>query len=392
MKYFLAVFTLLMNLQALAQYPVLSENSEVSIVTVGPGKYLYDCFGHNAIRIKDASLGIDRAYNYGTYDSFDEGFYLRFTMGTTDYKLAVGDFDRFQLNYQRQNRWLKEQVLNLTLEEKQQVFEFVENNARPENASYRYDPFFDNCATKLRDVPKDVLGDKLTFYADHLESESTLRQLKDAQAYNHPWVNLGIDIALGNLLDRKASVEQHMYLPDYVFEGYANATIMRNGEELPAVKETKELITTNYWERPLSKTEPWFLFSFIAIIVMGLTYWDYKKGSRTRVIDFVIYFITGLVGCLIMFLWFISSHATAINNLNALWAFFPNVVVAFFMLKKEPPIWLRVYARLLVILLLLMAIAWVTQFQSFSLAMIPLMIMLGFRYTYLWQKALIKAP
>lgn len=391
MKYLLLTVSLIFSLQAFAQYPTLSQEAEVSIITIGPGKYLYDCFGHNAIRIKDKSLGIDRAYNYGTYDAFDEGFYMRFTMGTTDYKLAVGDFNRFQRSYQLQNRWMKEQILDLTAAEKQQIFEYVQNNARPENAYYRYDPFFDNCATKLRDVAKDVLGDNLRFGADHIREESTIRQLKDAQAYNHPWVNFGIDIALGNVLDKTATPEEYMYLPDYVFEGYANATILREGQEKPLVKQTKQLISADYYEQPMETKQPWAIFSVVALLVMGITMMDYKRKGRTRGLDFALFFVSGLVGCLLFFLWFISSHATAVNNLNVLWAFFPNLFVAFVLLKKQPPVWARVYVRFLVILQIAMVISWVTLLQSFSLAMIPLMIMFTFRYVFLWQKGLVRA-
>ena len=390
MKYFFLFGFLLFGHMSFAQYPTLSEKAEVSLVTVGPGKYLYDCFGHNAIRIKDPAIALNRAYNYGTYDSFDDGFYLKFTMGTTDYKLSAYSFDRFEQTYRRQNRWMKEQVLDLTQDEKQQIFEYVENNAKPENAYYRYDPFFDNCATRLRDVPKFVLGDKLTFYADHLEKESTIRQLKDDNAFNHPWINLGIDIALGNILDRTATLEQHMYLPDYIFSGYANATIMRGGKEVPAVKSTRDVIVTDYWERPIQKLQPWLVFSILALVVILITARDYLKGTRARILDFLIYLLTGLVGALIVFLWFISSHYTAANNLNVLWAFFPNLVVAFYMLKKKPPVWTRVYARLLVILLIAMALVWITQFQSYHMAMLPLMILFGTRYVFLWQKGLVR--
>ncbi len=390
MKYFFLLAFLLFAHLSFAQYPTLSDQAEVSLVTVGPGKYLYDCFGHNAIRIKDPAIGLNRAYNYGTYDSFDDGFYLKFTMGTTDYKLSAYSFDRFEETYRRQNRWMKEQVLDLTQAEKQEIFEFVENNARPENAYYRYDPFFDNCATRLRDVPKGVLGNRLTFYSNHLEKESTLRQLKDDNAFNHPWINLGIDIALGNILDRKASVEQHMYLPDYIYSGYANATIKRDGKEVPAVKSSRDVIVTDYWEKPIKKLQPWLVFSVLAVLVILVTVRDYLQGKRARILDFSIYFFTGLVGCLIVFLWFISSHHTAANNLNALWAFFPNVVVAFYMLKKNPPRWTRVYARFLVILLIAMSLLWITQFQSFNISMLPLMILFGFRYVFLWQKGLVK--
>jgi len=391
MKHRLLTFLLFISFGLQAQYPTLSDQAEVSLITIGPGKYLYDCFGHNAFRVIDPSINMDRAYNYGSYDSFEDGFYVDFTLGTADYKLGVADFDRFILSYQRQNRWVKEQVMDLTQEEKQAIFEYLENNARPENAYYRYDQFFDNCATKLRDVPLEVLGDKLQFKADHLDRFFTMREMVDQNSFNHPWIDLGIDIALGNIIDRTATLEEHMYLPDYVFSGYANASIERNGQEIPIIKQTNDLVITDFWERPVDKLQPWMVFAAIAIVVIFFTYKDYKLGKRTRSIDFGLFLFTGLIGALILFLWFGTHHTTTVNNLNVLWAFAPNVVVAFYMLKKSPPKWTRVYARFLVILMVLMTLVWVTKFQVFNVALLPMMLMFTFRYVFLWQKGLLKA-
>lgn len=389
MKHKLLILLLLAALKLNAQYPMLGPDAEVSLITIGPGKYLYDAFGHSAFRIKDPSLNLDKVYNYGSFDSFEEGFYVEFARGTADYRLATADFNRFFITYQRQNRWMKEQVMNLSRAEVQGIFEYLENNARPENMYYRYDQFFDNCATKLRDVPKVVLGDRLQFNADHLDRFYTMREMVDQNSFNHPWIDLGIDIGLGNIVDRKATLEEHMYLPDYVLSGYANATISRDGKLLPAIKETKDLLLTDYWEQPVDKIQPWMVFSILAITLMIFTYRDYRLKRRTRGIDFGLFLFTGLIGSLVIFLWFGTHHTTTVNNMNILWAFCPNLLVAFLLLKKDPPKWIRVYVRGLVILLLLMVIVWLTKFQVFNIAMLPMLVMLLFRYVFLWQKGLL---
>ena len=110
--------------------------------TLAPGRNFYpyrgagfkfnDCFGHSAFRIKDPVANIDLAYNYGMFNTAEPGFYTRFAMGTQDYYLVAYDFSRFLGGYQAQNRWIKEQVLNLTRDETQHVFEYLENNRKPE--------------------------------------------------------------------------------------------------------------------------------------------------------------------------------------------------------------------------------------------------------------------
>jgi hypothetical protein len=392
MKFNYLALLFCISLQVTAQYAKLSDAAEVSLITIGPGKYLYDAFGHSAFRIKDPALNFDRAYNYGSYDSFEDGFYYDFTLGTADYKLARADFDRFIGSYQRQNRWVKEQVLDFNQEEVQQIYEYLENNARPENAYYRYDQFFDNCATKLRDVPQELLGERLKFNADQNVELYTMRAMVDQNSFNHPWIDLGIDIALGNIIDREATLEEHMFLPDYVFSIYADATIEKNGLSVPIVKETRELVVTDYYERPVEQLHPWMVFSVLALIVVILTFRDHKLNRRSRGLDLTIFLFTGLIGALLIFLWFGTHHTTTVNNLNILWAFFPNLIVAFYLFKKEPPLWTRVYVRFLVILLFLMAIVWLTRFQVYNWAMLPVMIMLGVRYVFLWQKGLLKVP
>ena len=100
----------------------LSVYSEISIVTAGPGEELYEKFGHAAIRIKDPVLNLDLIYNYGVFDFNQPNFLLNFADGKMYYVLARYDFKYFLASYERDKRWVKQQVLALNQAEKQHFF------------------------------------------------------------------------------------------------------------------------------------------------------------------------------------------------------------------------------------------------------------------------------
>jgi hypothetical protein len=98
----------------------LSEQATISVITCGPWQgELYSAFGHSAFRVHDPAQGIDEAYNYGVFDFDQPNFYLNFARGYMYYKLGVYDYNRFRDIYIYYNRYIHEQVLNLTQEQKQ---------------------------------------------------------------------------------------------------------------------------------------------------------------------------------------------------------------------------------------------------------------------------------
>ena len=143
-KYYLIILFLFASIFSYSQEITLSEQAEVSILTIGPGANLYDKFGHSAFRVQDKVTNIDIVYNFGVYDFNTPNFYLKFARGKLLYKLDTSPFSPFYNYYVRQNRWIEEQVLNFTPSEKQAMFDFLQNNAKPEHCEYRYDFLFDN--------------------------------------------------------------------------------------------------------------------------------------------------------------------------------------------------------------------------------------------------------
>lgn len=390
MKLSIALVVLMLPFSLSGQNRQLSTQAEISIITFGPGPEFNDCFGHSAFRIRDLEQGIDLAYNYGTFNTEEPGFYTRFALGVQDYYLAAYNFKPFLDSYKAQNRRITEQVLNLSQAEVQHVFEQMEEDRRPENRAYRYDAYFNNCATKMRDLIVAALGDKLRFDHSHLTEGQSIRGLTHRYGYNHPWWDLGVDLALGIGIDGQASPSEQMFLPDYVFSAYKSATIDRDGRQVPAVRSEIVLFESDYHEKRHKLIRPWMVFSVVALLVTLLTYLDYIKHRRSRWLDFLLMFFTGLLGLVMIFLWFFTGHSTTINNLNVLWAFVPNLYVGFVLLKKNPPAWVRSYVRFLVILLLLTVFIWLLQIQVYALSLLPVMAFLAVRYVFLWRRGLVQ--
>lgn len=364
----------------------LSNLSQISIITSGPGNELYEKFGHTAIRVKDPVLQIDLIYNYGIINFDNPNFYLDFTKGYMKYRLARYPFYLALKSSQQDKRWVKEQILNLTKEQKNQLFNILETNALPENASYFYDPFFDNCATKPRDIIQKVLGNNLVFNESFATKDSSIRELMNLEIHPNTWGSLGINIALGSKLDKIATPSEYLYLPDYLFLALKNSKVVLNSKEENLVIKSNTLLD---FEEKLSKSDtpsPFLVILVFSLFGIFITYRDFKKNKRTKWLDFLTFFITGTIGFLVIFLWFFTNHSTAPNNFNFLWAFAPNLIVAFLIIKESPKKWIKKYVVLLITLLLIIPIIWITRIQLFTYPILPLFIYLAIRYLYIYKK------
>src|SRR5690606_41639795 len=168
MKRILIVF-LLVPFLSIGQSFQLSEHAEISVITCGPYQgELYSAFDHSSFRVHDPQNGYDAAYNYGVFSFNQPNFYLNFARGYLYYQLGVYDYPSFEEYYVAADRYVHEQVLNLTQAQKQKMFDYLQWNSLPQNRHYRYDYFYDNCATKMRDVVAHVLRADIRFDGSYI--------------------------------------------------------------------------------------------------------------------------------------------------------------------------------------------------------------------------------
>ncbi|WP_372755896.1 DUF4105 domain-containing protein [Mariniflexile sp.] len=382
MKKILLLLFLFLTIEIInAQQNSLSRQAEISVLTIGPGASLNDAFGHSAFRIKDDLKGIDLVFNYGVYDFQTPNFYLKFAQGKLNYLIGLNYYEDFFEAYISQNRSIKEQVLNLSATEKQKVFDFLLNNYKPENRGYLYDFFYDNCATKIKDVANISLNNSITFQKPNNFEDQTFRTLIQNNLNKNSWGSLGIDVALGSVIDKKARAEDHMFLPENIYKFFEVARI---NDQKPLVKESK--IIYNKIETPAPTnffTSPLFIIGLISLFILYITYNDYKKQKRTVWLDVSLFSITGLIGIFILLLWFATDHKGTHQNYNLLWAFALNIFVLNQVLRKKVNAWFIKYLKLLVILLCLLTLHWFMGVQVFAIGLIPLLIALLVRYLFL---------
>src|SRR5690606_6101372 len=358
----------------------LSEQAEISVITCGPDQQeLYAAFGHSAFRVYDPANGINHAFNYGVFNFNQPNFYLNFARGYLYYSLGVEHYDEFEYRYVYFNRYVHEQVLNLTTTQRQKIFDFLQWNALPENVVYRYDYFYNNCATKMPDVIVKILGDDVKFDGSHIKTEYTIRELTDLYLQQQPWGDLGIDICLGLPMDKKASPYEYMFLPDYVEAGFDNATVLHDGIPVQLVKEKKINYETREEEEEVKNSlpHPLLIFSILAVFAIALSFYDIRKNKISTWFDVILYSVTGAIGILLFTLWLFTDHAAAARNLNILWAL-PTHLIAVFAFIKNPR-WLKYYFGVIIILSVLLLIGWPFLPQQLHYTLIPVVATIGVR-------------
>lgn len=361
----------------------LSDKAQISIITCDSGQDLYSSFGHSAFRVQDSAKGINWVYNYGTFDFNTPNFYYKFARGKLLYSLSVTTFSDFLFTYELEKRWVKEQLLKLNREEQNALFRFLENNRKPENRDYKYDFLFDNCATKLPEVLKKVLGNNIEFNGAHLKNHFTFRDLIQQNLLTNSWSSFGIDLALGSVIDREAAPEEYMFLPKYVMLQMSNTTLAENAlvlRERTVLEYNNKRFNNNFGTSPL------FWLLLLLLFTLTISFIDLRNGTRSRWLDFFLFLITGSAGLLIFFLWFMTDHSATANNFNILWAFPLNIAACYFLLRKDQiPKWMGKYIMILMVLLIITLILWIFQIQQFSPLIAVVFAILGHRYALLYR-------
>jgi len=348
-----------------------SSRLRISLITCSPGNELYSIFGHSAIRVIDSNSVSDIVFNYGTFN-FDEDFYLKFVQGKLNYYLSAANVNDFLYEYIATGRGVSEQLLDLSPQEKATIFHYLLENIKEENKFYQYDFFYNNCTTRLRDIILKAKENKpaLPFVMNNKSSfrDAIHLYLRKGQQY---WSELGIDLLLGAGCDKIMTAEEQEFLPNNLmnaFDGAEKNRIVKNKIELYSPSEIKN---EKIW------LTPFLLFMFVLFLYILLHFIKNKTGLFfLNCFDFLLYFITGVLGVVFVCMWFFTDHTMTKYNFNLLWALPFNVIACFFINSKQKiaKIYFLVYAISNALILIL----WKILPQQLNYSLIPIVIMLGF--------------
>lgn len=344
-------------------------NIRISLLTCTPGEELYSTFGHSAIRVVDKATSNDIVFNYGTFDFYDPNFYKKFIKGKLLYFVSTDSLAGFLSEYEYYKRGVTEQVLNLSCAEKQNIVTALFENAKEENKYYRYDFNYDNCTTRLRDMIEKISGKQLQTKNILPRHNATFRTLIHdyLNKGGQQWSKLGIDILLGAPLDKKINNREAMFLPEYLLMAFDSASF--NDKKI--ITEKKILLPAF----EITKTKPFLtpvvVFSIFFLLIAVLSF--LKQGSWNKFLnlfDFIFFLILGMIGVLLLFMWFATNHAMCKNNFNLLWAFPVHLPMAFMLFSKKQ--WVKKYFKLIFLITLILIVVWLFLPQQLNTALLPI--------------------
>ena len=345
--------------------------AEISLVTCYPGSRNYELYGHTMIRVQIE--GQDLLFNYGIFNFKQSGFIYRFVKGDCDYSLAAYPMQYLTQGYE--DRKIVEQVLDLDDAQKVDIISFLWNNVQPENAVYRYGWAYNNCATKPRDIIENAVGGSLE-YGNPKRGEATFRSIMAHFDKNYPWQQFGIDMVLGYDLDHKLDYREQMFSPIILMEAMADATQERDGKRIPVVKATNILVEGGDEGPVLGPTPmvltPMFVLTLLLVIVLALTIKERLGKRHYRWLDSVVFGVYGLVGVLVAFLTFVSSHYGTSSNLHIVWLH-PLLLLPAIMewIKRMRPL-VAIIHVVNALLIVLLAAGWYWLPQSGNMALVPM--------------------
>lgn len=349
----------------------LSPYAEISLLTCDAGNELYSAYGHSALRVKDPIQAIDVVFNYGTFDFQTDYFLAKFIRGTLDYSLSTSPYDWFIKSYENSQRSVVEQVLNLSAEEKQAVFNRLIINYETDERLYRYDFFYDNCSSRIHEILREVLSPQLS-YGKNIDqySDETFRDLIAPYLRQNVWAKFGVGIIMGYPTDNLATYRQKMFLPLQMKAKFNQSTIA----DKPLVKNEIEVFKaqTLEIENPFY-TSPYFVFWGIFVIVFLVSVYHFLKQKHFYAIDYTLFFITGIAGVFFLLMWFGTRHSPTYQNMNMFWAMPLNLIALFFL--KKP----NIKPYLLAMFCLNLFGFWVLP-QVFHPAIIPIALLMAVRY------------
>lgn len=288
------------------------DSIDISLLTCGPGNESYSYYGHTGIRIHDKWDMRDMAVNYGLFSFEQDNFVLRFIFGLTDYQMGMMSFEDFKREYEMEGRWVKEQLLNLTPEEKETIVLAIIENSMPENAVYRYNFLYDNCTTRARDILVNHLFGQVK-YKEKNKGDLTYRDLVRACTADYPWTRFGNDLLLGVKADTKTTQAQQQFLPEYLFADFSDAVVVdKDGKTRNLVVEERQLLNGRDIEKKTLIT-PMMCMIALALLVLLITIVEWLKKANYRWFDVCVFTVLGLAGIILTAMIF-SQHPTVSLN------------------------------------------------------------------------------
>lgn len=358
--------------------------TQISVLTCDPGNEIYSLFGHSALRILNIDDQLDLVVNWGLFQYSESQFEFgyNFAKGRLNYYMGFQPMSNFITEYSRKKRGVREQILNLNEDEKLKLISLIIENYQPENRNYKYEFFYDNCSSRIRDLLVHVFGKDLVFDNSEMADKYTFREIIHKYLKNYPWLKLGIDLVLGNKIDVLVSNYNLMFLPDKV-ESILTKSYVQSKTDQKNIVLSKSIII----ESTISKKNEnnillfsWAIF-FVILILLYI-----KHENLIRIWSIINLIILGLLGLILIFMWWGTDHQATKLNFNLLWSSPLHLILIYIIVNKR---WNKItywFLKISLFLIFTTILFWFAIIQEFNPFVKPIILQLALIYYYYFKK------
>jgi len=315
-RWLLALLVLLLAGTAVAAPTATPPAVRIGVMTMLPGQIFWERFGHDALIVDAPARGEPISYNFGFFDPSEPDFFGRFIRGQMRYQLVALPMREDLVYYRDVGRGVSVQWLDLTPAQATALADSLAVNALPSNARYNYDYFTDNCATRVRDAIDRALGGRLHEQLSARSRGNTYRSEAVRLASPAPWMWLGFDIGLGPFADVPLARWQEAFVPMRLADSLREAT---GTDGRPLVASEQQLLPHRIAPEPAEYARPWWPWALwgiaaaLALIVIGRLA---PRALAAMALPF--WTLCGLLGALMLFIWFGTAHHAGWANQNLL--------------------------------------------------------------------------
>ena len=286
------------------------ENTHIYIVTASPSDSVYIYFGHAGIEV-DTPSSPPVMFDYGTF-RFDNTFYINFMLGRLYYNVIESYSEYRYLEFESEDRTIKRIELNLTPEEKKAVIAFLSYNILPENDTYLYHYYKDNCATRLRDIYNAATGGAFRAWCEERDTGKSFR------AWSLPYMHQSFFFAFilnylqGPLVDIPVDLYEACFLPDILIDSIAQF----EGIEPEIIYETETRPDTpDQYDLTLRSLLAGIIFSALILLTASDKKWIRRIGDLS---SGAVYLFLGILSIVLLFMMTLTNHDVTYGNPNIL--------------------------------------------------------------------------
>lgn len=356
--------------------PPISDNAEYYLLTCDPGDEVYEKFGHSGIRVKDGEWDI--TFNWGLFSFEEPNFIGKFVLGETDYMMGYCQTEMFLSEYRERGSAVHQHQLNLSQQQKSNLWKAISENWKVENRVYRYNFIYDNCATRIYEIIMNAIDkDEIeNFYAD--APYGTYRDIVNGYTGTDSWISLGINLVFGSEADKRISYKEATTFPlemMMLMEGVEKKEYI-DGYDVKEPLLGKEVILFNgdklFKKNVIGTTGKEFLLFMIPMLIslVLLVYFIRVHGHYYKIPTLVLLWLSVALSILIVFLSVFSSHPLVHDNYNLLWCNPLNALLAIVLVLRHRHTLKGCVAFVTTVCTLLCGIAYLTGEQEYTMMLL----------------------